>query len=99
MLWSDAPCTVQMIVYVPALLSVREKRPDFLEPEWNLLGPRVTVTLCKLLPVHFQVTLLPLLTVTVGTPLHRTKQLSPTLTRLVAANAGITAGTSRPATR
>src|SRR5947209_19523628 len=63
--------------------------------EWNRLGPLVTVTLWGALPVHFHTTFVPRLTETVAWFEERTKKLSPILTVLVAARAGMA---SAPAT-
>ena len=49
-----------------------EKLPDDFSDEWNLAGPLAT-TLCSWWPLQFHFTTLPCLTVTVGTPLERTK--------------------------
>src|SRR3954447_7118574 len=53
--------------------------------EWNFFGPPVTVTLCGALPVQRHVTFVPRLTVTD----FGLKKLSPTLTVLLAPNAGM----------
>ena len=44
-----------------------------MEPEPNFTGPFVTFTLCTLSPFQTHLTLVPLETVTVGTPLGLTK--------------------------
>src|SRR5438045_473985 len=83
--------------YVPFFVSFFEKVPLTLVGEVNLLGPDLTATLWARLPPHFHVTVVPFFTVTVGTPDGLTNQLSPTLTVLVAASAGI-ASTASSAT-
>src|SRR4051794_6953031 len=72
--------------------------------EWNFFGPLTTVTLCGALPVHFQTTAVPRLTLTVALFEERTKKLSPTFTVFVAASAGMAkaaaaATTARASTR
>ena len=51
----------------------REKRPLVFVRDLNFFGPRVTTTLCGALPCQRQVTVVPLSTLTTGTPLALTK--------------------------
>jgi hypothetical protein len=63
----------------------------FFEGELKRAGPRLTLTLCRSRPVQTQRTFVPFETVTVGTPLARTNQLSPTLTRFAEADGALVA--------
>jgi len=58
---------------VPRFLMRREKRPLVFVRDLNFFGPRVTTTLCGALPCQRQVTVVPLSTLTTGTPLALTK--------------------------
>ena len=47
--------------------------PELIVLDLNFTGPLETVTLCGESPAKFHLTVVPFLTVTVGTPLARTK--------------------------
>lgn len=71
--WSEAPWIVQTIVYSPFLVTFFVYEPVVLVGLENRAGPFVTTTLWGLSPVNRHLTLSPTFTVTVGTPLERTK--------------------------
>lgn len=71
--WSEAPWIVQTIVYSPFFVTLFVYEPELFVGLENRAGPFVTTTLCGLSPVKFHLTRSPALTVTVGTPLDRTK--------------------------
>src|SRR3954454_9299485 len=84
---------VQTIREVPLVCGLALKEPFVCVLEWNFFGPLVTVTLCGAVPVHFQTTVVPRLTLRV----FGRKKLSPILTVLDAPKAGMATAPARAA--